>query len=188
MDSDDFLDLKACEIAYNATKDGYYDIVKFNAYNYDRNIADIFGTVLDNRSFESLEEYANYIYIQKDYPRWNLWSIIVKRDIYLKTFEILNSKYRIIMAEDALMSFVLWNLSNKFCHICDILYYYCQNENSTTRSKNDEIISRNSKDRIFVIKKIKELSKKHKFDRKITKVFIDNLKIHEYYDRLIRPL
>uniref|UniRef100_UPI00112F8C15 glycosyltransferase family 2 protein n=1 Tax=Campylobacter TaxID=194 RepID=UPI00112F8C15 len=25
LDSDDFLDLRACEIAYNATKDGYYD-------------------------------------------------------------------------------------------------------------------------------------------------------------------
>ena len=143
------------------------------------------GVTLNNYSFESLEEYANYIYRQKDYPRWNLWFIIVKRDIYLKAVKIVGLKDRITMAEDALMSFVLWNLSNKFCHICDILYYYRQNENSTTRSKNDEIISRNSKDRVFVIKKIKELSKKHKFDRKITKVFIDNLKIHEYYDRLI---
>lgn len=185
LDSDDFLDLKACEIAYNAAKDGYYDIIKFNAYNYDRNIAGIFGTALDNRSFESLEEYANYIYIKKDYPRWNLWSIIVKRDIYLKTFEILNSKYRIIMAEDALMSFVLWNLSNKFCHICDILYYYCQNENSTTRSKNDEIISRNSKDRVFVIHKIKAISKKYKFNSKVAKVFVENLKYDEYCDRLM---
>ena len=43
LDSDDFLDLKACEIAYNATKDGYYDIVKFNAYNYDGNTASIWG-------------------------------------------------------------------------------------------------------------------------------------------------
>ena len=167
-------------------KDGNYDIVKFNAYNYDGNTAGIWGGVtLNNYSFESLEEYANYIYRQKDYPRWNLAFMIVKRDVYLKAVKIVGLKDRITMAEDALMSFVLWNLSNKFCHICDILYYYCQNENSTTRSKNDEIISRNSKDRVFVIKKIKELSKKHKFDRKITKVFIDNLKIHEYYDRLI---
>ena len=34
LDSDDFLDLRACEIAYEASKDGYYDIIKFNAYNY----------------------------------------------------------------------------------------------------------------------------------------------------------
>ncbi|MBR6611314.1 MAG: glycosyltransferase family 2 protein, partial [Campylobacter sp.] len=182
LDSDDFLDLKACEITYNATKDGYYDIIKFNAYNYDRNIADILGTALDNRSFESLEEYANYIYKQKDCPRWNLAFMIVKRDIYLKAFEILNLKDRIIMAEDALMSFVLWNLSNKFCHICDILYYYRQNENSTTRSKNDEIISRNSKDRVFVIHKIKSISKKYKFNSKVAKVFVENLKYYEYCD------
>ena len=185
LDSDDFLDLKACEIAYNTAKDGYYDIVKFNAYNYDRNIAGIFGTALDNRSFESFEEYANYIYIQKDYPRWNLAFMMVKRDIYLKAFEILNSKDRITMAEDALMSFVLWNLSNKFCHICDILYYYRQNDNSTTRSKNDEIISRNSKDRVFVIHKIKAISKKYKFNSKVAKVFVENLKYYEYCDRLM---
>ncbi len=89
------------------------------------------------------------------------------------------------MAEDALMSFVLWNLSNKFRHISDILYYYRNNPDSSTKTKNKEIIAKNSKDRIFVINKIKEISKKHKFDRKIAKVFIDNLKIHEYYDRLI---
>ena len=34
LDSDDFLDLKACEIAYNAAKDGYYDIIKFGTYDY----------------------------------------------------------------------------------------------------------------------------------------------------------
>ncbi|MEE3705469.1 hypothetical protein V2I29_07805 [Campylobacter sp. CX2-8023-23] len=181
-----FLDLKACEIVYKATKDGYYDIVKFNVYNYDGNTADIWeGATLNNYSFESLEEYANYIYRQKDYPRWNLAFIIVKRDIYLKAVEILNLKDRIVMAEDALMSFVFWNLSNKFCHICDILYYYRYNENSTTKSKNDEIISRNSKDRVFVIHKIKAISKKYKFNSKVAKVFVDYLKYYEYCDRLM---
>ena len=180
LDSDDFLDLKACEIAYNATKDGYYDIVKFNAYNYDRNIADILGTALDNRSFESLEEYANYIYKQKDCPRWNLAFMMVKRDIYLKAFEILDLKDRIIMAEDALMSFMLWNLSNKFCHTCDILYYYRQNENSTTKSNCNNVIEKNIQDLIFVINKIKEISKKYKFNTKITKLYIIYLQYCEY--------
>ena len=185
LDSDDFLDLRACEIASNATKDGYYDVVKFSAYNYENGNTTIFDKILENDSFESLEEYANYMYRQKGYPRWSLAFILIKRDIYLKAFEILDLKCRITMAEDALMNFVLWNLSNKFCHISDILYYYRNNPDSSTKTTNKEIIARNSKDRIFVIKKIKELSKKHKFDRKIAKVFIDNLKIHEYYDRLI---
>ncbi|WP_086277552.1 glycosyltransferase family 2 protein [Campylobacter devanensis] len=185
LDSDDFLDLRACEIAYNATKDVYYDIIKFNAYNYENGNTTIFDKILENDSFESLEEYTNYMYRQKGYPRWNLAFILIKRDIYLKAFEILDLKCRITMAEDALMSFVLWNLSNKFRHISDILYYYRNNPDSSTKTKNKEIIARNSKDRIFVINKIKEISKKHKFDRKIAKVFIDNLKIHEYYDRLI---
>ncbi|WP_096028349.1 glycosyltransferase family 2 protein [Campylobacter lanienae] len=185
LDSDDFLDLKACEIAYNASKDGYYDAVKFSAYNYENGNATIFYKILENDSFESLEEYANYMYRQKGYPRWNLAFILIKRDIYLRAFEILDLKCRITMAEDALMSFVLWSLSNKFRHISDILYYYRNNPDSSTETKNKEIIARNSKDRIFVINKIKEISKKHKFDRRITKVFIDNLKIYEYYDRLI---
>ena len=89
------------------------------------------------------------------------------------------------MAEDVLMSFVLWNLSNKFRHISDILYYYRNNPDSSTKTKNKEIIARNSKDRIFVIKKIKEISKKHKFDRKIAKVFIYRLWLYEIYLRML---
>ena len=185
LDSDDFLDLRACEIASNATKDGYYDVVKFSAYNYENGNATIFDKILENDSFESLEEYANYMYRQKGYPRWNLAFILIKRDIYLRAFEILDLKYRITMAEDALMNFVLWNLSNKFCHISDILYYYRNNPDSSTKTKNKEIIARNSKDRIFVINKIKELSKKHKFDMRITKVFIRHLWLCEIYDRML---
>ena len=185
LDSDDFLDLRACEIAYNATKDGYYDIVRFNAYNYKNGNATIFDKILENDSFESLEEYANYMYRQKGYPRWNLAFILIKRDIYLKAFEILDLKCRITMAEDALMNFVLWNLSNKFCHISDILYYYRNNPDSSTKTKNKVIIARNSKDRILVINKIKELSKKHKFDMRITKVFIRHLWLCEIYDRML---
>ena len=184
LDSDDFLDLKACEIAYNATKDGYYDIVRFNAYNYENGNATIFDKILENDSFESLEEYSDYIYRKKGNPRWNIWGG-AKRDIYLKAFEILDLKCRITMAEDALMSFVLWNLSNKFRHISDILYYYRNNPDSSTKTTNKEIIARNSKDRIFVIKKIKEISKKHKFDRKIAKVFIYRLWLYEIYLRML---
>ncbi|MBO7155614.1 MAG: hypothetical protein J6V67_06970, partial [Campylobacter sp.] len=65
------------------------------------------GVTLNNYSFESLEEYANYIYRQKDYPRWNLAFMMVKRDIYLKAVEIVDLKDRVTMAEDALMGFVL---------------------------------------------------------------------------------
>ena len=185
LDSDDFLDLRACEIAYNATKDGYYDIIKFNAYNYENGNATIFDKILENDSFESLEEYANYMYRQKGYPRWSIWGGVFNRDIYLKAFEILGVKCRITMAEDVLMNFVLWNLSNKFRHISDILYYYRNNPDSSTKTKNKVIIARNSKDRIFVINKIKELSKKHKFDMRITKVFIRHLWLCEIYDRML---
>ena len=182
LDSDDFLDLRACEIAYNATKNGYYDVVKFSAYNYENGNTTIFDKILENDSFESLEEYANYMYRQKGYPRWSIWGGVFNRDMYLKAFEILGAKCRITMAEDVLMSFVLWNLSNKFRHISDILYYYRNNPDSSTKTKNKVIIARNSKDRIFVINKIKELSKKHKFDMRITKVFIRHLWLCEIYD------
>ncbi|MCI5539000.1 MAG: glycosyltransferase [Campylobacter lanienae] len=188
LDSDDFLDLRACEIAYNATKNGYYDVVKFSAYNYENGNTTIFDKILENDSFESLEEYSDYIYRnygRKGYPRWNIWGGVFNRDMYLKAFEILGAKCRITMAEDVLMSFVLWNLSNKFRHISDILYYYRNNPDSSTKTKNKEIIARNSKDRIFVIKKIKEISKKHKFDMRITKVFIRHLWLCEIYDRML---
>ena len=187
LDSDDFLDLRACDIAYEASKDGYYDIIKFNAYNYENGNATIFDKILENDSFESLEEYSDYIYRnykRKGNPRWNIWGG-AKRDIYLKAFEILGVKCRITMAEDVLMNFVLWNLSNKFRHISDILYYYRNNPDSSTKTKNKVIIARNSKDRIFVINKIKELSKKHKFDMRITKVFIRHLWLCEIYDRML---
>ena len=47
LDSDDFLDLRACEIAYNAIKDGGgYDIVQFSVYNYENGNATIFYKIL----------------------------------------------------------------------------------------------------------------------------------------------
>lgn len=187
LDSDDFLDLKACEIAYNAIKDGGYDIVQFSAYNYENGNATIFYKILENDSFESFQEYADYIYSnykRTRHLRWVIWGGVFKRDIYLKAFEIFGVQYRITMLEDALMSFVLWNLSDKFRHISDILYYYRYNPDSVTKTKNKEIIARNSKDRIFVINKMKEISKKHKFDRKIAKVFIRHVWLCEICARM----
>ncbi|MBX7490430.1 hypothetical protein [Helicobacter turcicus] len=34
LDSDDFLELNACEIAYCASKEGYYDLVSFGSYSW----------------------------------------------------------------------------------------------------------------------------------------------------------
>lgn len=63
------------------------------------------------------------------------------------------------------------------------MYYYRQNDNSTIKNQCNKILERNSKDRVFVINKIKEISKHYKFNKKITRIFVDYLKYFEYYDR-----
>ncbi|PAF48101.1 hypothetical protein BKH46_01965 [Helicobacter sp. 12S02634-8] len=67
-------------------------------------------------------------------PPWHIWAKLYKKDFLQKA----NDKFahitqKLIMAEDALHSFVIATLAHSSTGITDKLYYYCENTSSITR-------------------------------------------------------
>lgn len=173
LDSDDFLDLNACEVALSATENNFYDIVGFGAFGYCKDKVHIL-VARKEQKFDSFKAYRDWACVQKYTPQWELTFRIIKKEKYLKACAILNLQDRIYMAEDALMSFVLWNVCKTFCHKKEILYYYRRdNMASTTHSNNVDLLLSDYKK---VMDKISEISKLNSFDKKLAKLFVSMLR------------
>lgn len=69
-------------------------------------------------------------------PFWTMWAKIIKKDIYLKAFNMLNLKkeIKINMAEDALLYYPLTILSNEIFYLTQPLYTQHVNSNSITNN------------------------------------------------------
>ncbi|WP_289242752.1 glycosyltransferase family 2 protein [uncultured Campylobacter sp.] len=176
LDSDDFLDLKACEIAYNAAKDGYYDMVTFGIYRWSDE-ATIF-TEFESLSFDSVDEFGDWFFRNKNIF-WNVCSRLIKRDIYLANLDFLSAiNSRLIMAEDVLAMFVIYHNCQRLNFISDMLYYYRYNPSSSTNDKSIENIKENIKSFEEVIAKMKEFVLKNRCNKKWQKLYI-SLGVHE---------
>ena len=178
LDSDDFLDLRACEIAYNATKDGYYDIVTFGSYYWNNNSASVFSE-FERSSFDSWDEFASWLFRSKNIS-WNLWGRLIKRDIYQANLDFLMSvDARLIMAEDVLAMFVIYHNCQRLNFISDMLYCYRYNPSSSTNDKSIENLKNCIDSFEVVIAKIREFASKNQCDKRWQKLYI-SLGVHEY--------
>ena len=178
LDSDDFLDLRACEIAYNATKNGYYDIVTFGSYYWNNNSASVFSE-FERSSFDSWDEFANWLFRSKNIS-WNLWGRLIKRDIYQANLDFLISiNSRLIMAEDVLAMFVIYHNCQRLNFISDMLYCYRYNPSSSTNDKSIENLKNCIDSFEVVIAKIREFASKNQCDKRWQKLYI-SLGVHEY--------
>ncbi|WP_180381671.1 glycosyltransferase family 2 protein [Campylobacter devanensis] len=177
LDSDDFLDLRACEIAYNATKDGYYDIVTFGSYYWNNNSASVFSE-FERSSFDSGDEFASWLFRSKNIS-WNIWGRLIKRDIYQANLDFLISiNSRLIMAEDVLAMFVIYHNCQRLNFISDMLYYYRYNPSSSTNDKSIENLKNCIDSFEVVIAKMREFASKNQCDKRWQKLYI-SLGIHE---------
>ncbi|MBR2164893.1 MAG: glycosyltransferase [Campylobacter sp.] len=177
LDSDDFVDLGACEIAYNASKDGYYDVVTFGSYYWNNNSASVFNE-FETSSFDSGDEFGNWLFRSKNIS-WNLWGRLIKRDIYLANLDFLSAiNSRLIMAEDVLAMFVIYHNCQRLNFISDMLYYYRYNPSSSTNDKSIENIKESIKSFEEVIAKMKEFVLKNRCNKKWQKLYI-SLGVHE---------
>ena len=177
LDSDDFLDLRACEIAYNASKDGYYDVVTFGSYYWNNNSASVFSE-FETSSFDSGDEFGSWLFRSKNIS-WNIWGRLIKRDIYQANLDFLMSvDARLIMAEDVLAMFVIYHNCQRLNFISDMLYYYRYNPNSSTNDKSIENLKNCIDSFEVVIAKMREFASKNQCDKRWQKLYI-SLGIHE---------
>ena len=170
LDSDDFLDPKACEIALNSAKDGHYDIVTFGSHYWSDEASEF--AKFDPISFENGDEFGNWLFRSKNIS-WNLCFRLIKRDIYLLNLDFLTQgKSRLIMAEDMLAMFAIFSSARCLVFIPDMLYYYRYNPNSSTNDTSVENLKNSIKSFEEVNARMREFALQNRCDKKWQKLYI----------------
>lgn len=137
LDPDDYLELNACEecIKILDMGGGKIDLLCFEAFigNAKKSIKKL---NIKQGKYNN-KEFTMQILKTKN-PFWTMWAKIIKKDIYLKAFNMLNLKkeIKINMAEDALLYYPLTILSNEIFHLRQPLYTQHVNGNSITNNIN----------------------------------------------------
>ncbi|HEC1776427.1 TPA: beta-1,3 galactosyltransferase [Campylobacter lari] len=137
LDPDDYLELNACEecIKILDMGGGKIDLLCFEAFisNAKKSIKKL---NIKQGKYNN-KEFTMQILKTKN-PFWTMWAKIIKKDIYLKAFNMLNLKkeIKINMAEDALLYYPLTILSNEIFHLTQPLYTQHVNSNSITNNIN----------------------------------------------------
>ncbi|MCI2235397.1 glycosyltransferase [Helicobacter sp. CaF467b] len=180
LDSDDFLSLDACEIAYKASKEGYYDLVSFGSYSWKQDKAEVFSAY-ESQSFQNLNDFSKWYYGLK-YPIWNLCGRMLKKDIYhlsLKQLGVTQIKDKISHAEDVLAMFAVFNHCNTFIFLPEILYYYRCNTESITQNQSLQNLENKANDLFRVIKTMENFTMHNAYNKKLAKYFLSQAK-HEW--------
>ena len=161
VDSDDYIDTKACQILYDAIKDFDVDLLCFSAIQ--------FSETDKNRTF-SYPQYFQGVQINKVYhPKINwreinfsnlnvtAWAYLAKKSI------IQNFKFREnIVFEDTDFTLILFSSVDSFCYIPYTAYFHRINAESITKT---ELTYKKMKDAVAGLKTIDEFIKKRKIPR-----------------------
>ncbi|MDP8271515.1 beta-1,3 galactosyltransferase [Campylobacter jejuni] len=160
LDSDDYLELNACEECIKFwiwVGGGKIDLLCFEAFitNAKKSIKKL---NIKQGKYNN-KEFTMQILKTKN-PFWTMWAKIIKKDIYLKAFNMLNLKkeIKINMAEDALLYYPLTILSNEIFYLTQPLYTQHVNSNSITNNINS--LEANIQEHKIVLNVLKSIKNK----------------------------
>ncbi|EAL7592614.1 beta-1,3 galactosyltransferase [Campylobacter jejuni] len=160
LDSDDYLELNACEECIKILDMGggdKIDLLCFEAFitNAKKSIKKL---NIKQGKYNN-KEFTMQILKTKN-PFWTMWAKIIKKDIYLKAFNMLNLKkeIKINMAEDALLYYPLTILSNEIFYLTQPLYTQHVNSNSITNNINS--LEANIQEHKIVLNVLKSIKNK----------------------------
>ena len=146
VDSDDFVDKMAIEILIDKLKQNIgIDSIRFNAMKHETGV--LIQPILPSGEEKIIGRQEIMQLLMTTYKLNSLWSQIyeTKKLRRIKAFD-----YKVEYGEDALVNIEVHENGEKMLVIGDILYYYCENPDSTTFSSSRERIVKNVKDRFFV--------------------------------------
>lgn len=157
LDSDDFIDIKTCEKIKKALESEYQksgskaDICWFASKRLFSKKEEVFKPY--NGVFLGCEILRNNMF------QWEIWGKAYKRELIQKANEIIAHKIkeeqRLLLGEDAIKSFVINLLAQKCIGLDEVMYFYCDNPASITKSRdNSQTALRNSAQLDFVIKSL----------------------------------
>lgn len=164
LDSDDYLELDACEECVrilNTEKES--DFIWFD-FIYKR-ISEVVNreNFLQDQTFTIFEYCENIIIQKKNICYWNLCSKLIRKEIYLLAFSCLRKKdIKLTMAEDALIYFFIILNCGKITTSAKNIYYYCENDNSSVETNDIVKIEKNLQDEKMVIGILLEFLNHHK--------------------------
>ncbi len=160
LDSDDYLELNACEECIKILDmggGGKIDLLCFEAFitNAKKSIKKL---NIKQGKYNN-KEFTMQMLKTKN-PFWTMWAKIIKKDIYLKAFNMLNLKkeIKINMAEDALLYYPLTILSNEIFYLTQPLYTQHVNSNSITNNINS--LEANIQEHKIVLNVLKSIKNK----------------------------
>ncbi|MBZ7976859.1 glycosyltransferase family 2 protein [Campylobacter sp. RM12637] len=171
LDPDDELELNACDIALESMKSNI-DMVCFSAFSIINNQSSYF-IKRDNKLLGNIE------YMQEK-SIWSICARVIKKDLFLKVIEIIGKHNRLVMAEDALISYVLANICNRILLNSNIVYKYYEDIESITKSYDSEKYKAVEYSYFKVIELIDNISKMNDFNKNYSE-YCKNKLLAEYY-------
>lgn len=187
LDPDDIISNNILLFCYNNAEKYDYDIIRFNMYKGDGNIALDF---LKTNHFEQII-YQPKLFHYLFYGLGRLQQIdffitnkFIKRTIFIKALNIINKYYLnqfMIDCEDGLINFMLYRIANSFFFSRKIGYYYIKNEESIT-NENASNIQKRLKNNFLYLKFIFQHTKNNMIEKNISNfMFLDIYSLHKEF-------
>lgn len=159
LDSDDYLEEDACEIAYKNIKEKNADCLIFGTktffdesvknkddYKFDLMFFKHYFSDQKLPSFKSKDELLKYAF-KKEKLSWNFWNKIYTTDLVKKAFNHYKGE-RISCSEDMLFSSMVFIHCKKLCKISDKLYNYRIGSGISTSKDRKRILTREDMDNV----------------------------------------
>ncbi|EAJ8066822.1 glycosyltransferase family 2 protein, partial [Campylobacter jejuni] len=143
LDSDDFLTLDACEIAFKEMKKGF-DLLCFDAFVHRVKTKQFYRFKQDE--VFNQKEFLEFLSKQRHFC-WSVWTKCFKKDIILKSFEKIKIDERLSYGEDVLFCYIYFMFCEKIAVFKTCIYHYEFNPNGRYENKNKEILNQNYQDK-----------------------------------------
>ncbi|EDP3309444.1 glycosyltransferase family 2 protein [Campylobacter jejuni] len=170
LDSDDFLTLDACEIAFKEMKKGF-DLLCFDAFVHRVKTKQFYRFKQDE--VFNQKEFLEFLSKQRHFC-WSVWAKCFRRDIILKSFEKVKIDECLSYGEDVLFCYVYFMFCEKIAVFKTCIYHYEFNPNGRYENKNKEILNQNYRDKKKSNEIIRNLSNDFKYEE-FNKKILENL-------------
>lgn len=130
-DSDDYLPSNALEILYDSIKSSDADIVVGNYQSVNSN--DEFGHISNNKLEYGKDPESVYKSLLKNEMSHSLWGKIYKIELFKNKNYITHKHF--VNSEDGFLFYQIIKNTIKVVTISDVVYYYYQNDQSSTKVK-----------------------------------------------------
>ncbi|EGF1229166.1 glycosyltransferase family 2 protein [Campylobacter jejuni] len=169
LDSDDFLTLDACEVAFKEMKKGF-DLLCFDAFVHRVKTKQFYRFKKDEVLTQ--KQFLEFLIKQRHFC-WSVWAKVFKKDLILKIFEKIDIFEKLCYGEDVLFCYLYFMFCKKIAIFKECLYHYEFNENGRYENKNKEILWQNYQDKKRSNKLIRKFSldfKNNTFHQKLFEV------------------